>query len=172
MLEDEYQEREIVKRLVEYGNYNWDEEKHVADVIFEVLDEYHLGNNKLEKIVEAYHHMLEASGYIDSKTFLYSNNVEMNAFVAGLLNFPYELHDWSKKLDGYSLKLDNDINALITSALNVYKLRKIKRMYLELENELTKEKEEDKYKGIIKIYEHLKQIEREITSEMQTVYLK
>jgi DNA primase len=172
LLEDEYQEREAVKRLIEYGNYNWNEEKHVADVIFEVLDQYHLGNDKLEKIAEAYHHMLETSGYIDSKTFLYSNDVEMNAFVAGLLNFPYELHDWGKRIDGYSIKLDNDINALITSALNMYKLRKIKRMYLELEDELMKEKEEDKYTGIIKIYEHLKQIEREITSEMQTVYLK
>jgi len=172
LLEDEYHEREVVKRLIEYGNHNLNENTHVADMIFEVLDEYHLGNNKLEKIVEAYHHMLEISGYIDSKTFLYSNDVEMNAFVAGLLNFPYEVQDWGKKIDGYSVKLDGDINALIASALNMYKLRKIKRMYLELEDELMKEKEEDKYTGIIKIYEHLKQIERAITSEMQTVYLK
>src|SRR5207244_1917853 len=26
LLEDEYQEREVVKRLIEYGNYNWTEE--------------------------------------------------------------------------------------------------------------------------------------------------
>jgi len=45
-------------------------------------------------------------------------------------------------------------------------------MYLELEDELMKEKEEDKYTGIIKIYEHLKQIEKDITKDMQTVYLK
>jgi len=172
LLEDEYHEREVVKRLIEYGNYSLDENAHVADIIFEVLDQFHLTNNKLEKIVEAYHHMLEISGYIDSKTFLYSSDVELNAFTAGLLNFPYELHDWSRKMEGYSVKLDNDINTVITSALNMYKLRKIKRMYLELEDELMKEKEEDKYTGIIKIYEHLKQIERKITSEMQTVYLK
>jgi hypothetical protein len=116
--------------------------------------------------------MLHDSGYIDSKTFLYSNDTERNAFVAGLLNFPYELHDWSRRMEGYSVKLDNDIHTVINSALNMYKLRKIKRMYLELEDELMKEKEEDKYTGIIKIYEQLKQIERDITKEMQTVYLK
>src|SRR6266487_2559810 len=171
LLEDEYQEREVVKRLIEYGNYNWNEETHIADIIFEVLDQYHLSNNKLEKIVEAYHNMLETSGYIDSKTFLYSNDIERNAFVAGLLNFPYELHDWSRRLDGYSVKLDNDINTVIASALNMYKLRKIKRMYLELEDELIHQKEELPYTGIIKIYEDLKQIERKITNEMQTVYL-
>src|SRR6476659_713516 len=78
LLEDEYHEREVVKRLIEYGNHNLDETKHVADIIFEVLDQFHLTNNKLEKIVEAYHHMLETFGYIDSKTFLYSNDVELN----------------------------------------------------------------------------------------------
>jgi DNA primase len=172
LLEDEYQEREVVKRLIEYGNYNWAEEAHVADIIFEVLDQYHLNNNKLEKITEAYQQMLHDSGYIDSKTFLYSNDTERNAFVAGLLNFPYELHDWSRRMEGYSVKLDKDLHTVINSALNMYKLRKIKRMYLELEDELMKEKEEDKYTGIIKIYEQLKQIERDITKEMQTVYLK
>ena len=45
-------------------------------------------------------------------------------------------------------------------------------MYIELEDELMKEKEEEKYIGIIKIYEYLKQIERDITKEMHTVYLK
>ncbi len=172
LLEDEYQEREVVKRLIEYGNYNLNEETHVANMIFDVLDQYHLSNKKLEKIVEAYHQMLQDSGYINSKTFLYSSNTDQNAFVAGLLNFPYELHDWSRRLDGYSIKLDNDINTVITSALNMYKLRKIKRMYLELEDELTHSKEKEKYTGIIKIYEDLKQIEKKITSEMQTVYLK
>ena len=172
LLEDEYQEREVVKRLIEYGNYNLNEETHVADMIFDVLDQYHLSNKKLEKIVEAYHQMLQDSGYINSKTFLYSSNTDQNAFVAGLLNFPYELHDWSRRLDGYSIKLDNDINTVITSALNMYKLRKIKRMYLELEDELMHSKEKEKYTGIIKIYEDLKQIEKKITSEMQTVYLK
>jgi DNA primase len=179
LLEDEYQEREVVKRLIEYGNYNWSlsdgqagEETRVADIVFEVLDQYHLNNNKLEKIVEAYHQMLHDSGSIDSKTFIYSNDTERNAFVAGLLNFPYELNDWSRRMEGYIVKLDNDIHRVINSALNMYKLRKIKRMYLELEDELMKEKEEDKYTGIIKIYEHLKQIEKDITKDMQTVYLK
>jgi DNA primase len=172
LLEDEYQEREVVKRLIEYGNCSWSEETRVADVIFEVLEQYHLNNDKLEKITEAYHRMIEDSGYIDSRTFLYSNDTERNAFVAGLLNFPYELHDWSRRMDGYSVKLDNDIHSVVHSALNMYKLRKIKRMYLELEDELMKEREAEKYTGIIKIYEQLKQIEREITKEMQTVYLK
>ncbi len=172
MLEDEYQEREVVKRLIEYGNAPLTEDKFVADAIFEVLEEFHLHNANLEKITESYFDMIRTNGYIDSKTFLYSGDTNINSFVAGLLNFPYELHDWGRRLEGYSVKLDKDITAVIASALNMYKLRKIKRMYLELEDDLINEKEEEKYKGIIKIYEDLKRIERNITHEMKTVYIK
>ena len=96
----------------------------------------------------------------------------MNAFVAGLLHFPYELHDWSRRMEGYSIKLDKDITQVINSALNIYKLRKIKRMYLELEEELKTCREETEYKSVINIYKNLKDIEKEITQSMHTVYLK
>jgi DNA primase len=172
MMEDEYQEREVVKRLIEYGNQLLSEDKYIADAIFEVLEEFHLNNKELEKITEAYQQMLRENGFIDTRTFLYSTNPDMNAFVAGLLNFPYELHDWGRKIDGYKLKLDSDIQNVILSALNIYKLRKIKRMYMELEEDLRKEKEADKYNALIKIYTNLKEIERTITTEMKTVYLK
>ncbi len=172
LLEDEYQEREVVKRLIEYGNQILSGDKYIADAIFEVLAEYHLNNKQLEKITEAYQQMLHTNGFIDTKTFLYSSDTEMNAYVAGLLNFPYEVHDWSRRMDGYIVKLDKDLNTVILSALSMYKLRKIKRMYLELEDELMKEKEAEKYNGLIKIYTSLKTIEREITDEMKTVYLK
>jgi len=171
-LEDEFQEREIVKRLIEYGNQLLNEDKYVADAIYEVLQEFHLKNDKLDKIVDAYFNMLHTNGHIDTKTFLYSSDTEMNAFVAGLLHFPYEVHDWGRRMEGYSVKLDNDITNVINSALNIYKLRKIKRMYLELEDELSHEKNEEKYTGLIVIYKQLKEIERTLTSEMHTVYLK
>jgi DNA primase len=171
-LEDEYQEREIVKRLIEYGNQLLNEDKYVADAIYEVLQEFHLKNDKLEKIADAYFNMLHTNGHIDTKTFLYSSDTEMNAFVAGLLHFPYEVHDWGRRMEGYSVKIDNDITNVISSALNIYKLRKIKRMYLELEDELSREKNEEKYTGLIVIYKQLKEIERTLTSEMHTAYLK
>lgn len=171
LLEDEYQEREVVKRLIEYGNEVLIDGKFVSDLILDVLDEYQLQNEKLEQIVEAYQ-KLQSDKKIDSLTFLYSNDSEMNAFVAGLLHFPYELHDWSRRMEGYNIKLDKDLNTVVNSALNLYKLRKIKRMYIELEQELENEKQEEKYVSIIRIYEDLKNIEKSIASEMQSVLLK
>lgn len=171
-LEDEYQEREIVKRLIEYGNQLLNDDKYVADAIYEVLQEFHLKNEKLDKIVDAYFNMLHTNGQIDTKTFLYSSDTEMNAFVAGLLHFPYEVHDWGRRMEGYSVKIDNDITNVINSALNIYKLRKIKRMYLELEDELSREKDAEKNKGYMVVYMQLKEIEKSLTKEMHTAYLK
>jgi len=82
------------------------------------------------------------------------------------------LHDWGRRMEGYSVKLDNDITNVINSALNIYKLRKIKRMYLELEDELSREKDAEKNKGFMVVYMQLKEIEKSLTSEMHTVYLK
>ncbi|MBG9378449.1 DNA primase [Panacibacter sp. DH6] len=172
LMEDEFQEREIVKRLIEYGNEILTEDKTVADAIYEVLQEFHLKNEKLDKIAEAYFDMLHTNGRIDSKTFLYSSEPEMNAFVAGLLHFAYELHDWGRRMEGYTVKLDSDISTVINSALGIYKLRKIKRMYLELEDELSREKNEEKYISLITIYKQLKEIEQKLAQEMRTVYLK
>ncbi len=171
LIEDEFQEREVVKRLIEYGNEVLPDQQYVSDAILEVLDEFHLQNEKLEKIVESYQ-KLQTGKKIDSLTFLYSNDPEMNAFVAGLLHFPYDLHDWGRRMEGYHIKLDKDLAVVIRSALNLYKLRKIKRMYLELEQELENEQQEEKYISIIRIYEDLKKIERTIAEEMHAVYLK
>ena len=172
LLEDEYQEREVVKRLIEYGNQLLQDDQYVADAIMRVLDEYHLQNPQLEKIVETYQQLRNTYGLTDAKTFLYSTEPELNGFVAGLLHFPYELHDWGRRMEGYSVQLDKDITQVIQSALNLYKLRKIKRMYLELESELMQAKEPAAYESLIKIYSNLKEIERSITQEMHTVYLK
>lgn len=172
LMEDAFQEREVVKRLIEYGNQLMQDDTYIADAILDVLEEFHLHNQQLEKIVEAYKQLRTANGTPDAKTFLYGSDPELNSFVAGLLHFPYELHDWGRRMEGYSVKLDKDITQVINSALNMYKLRKIKRMYLELESELMQAKAPSDYESLIKIYKSLKDIEKGITNDMHTVYLK
>lgn len=172
LMEDEFQEREIVKRLIEYGNKPWDDEMTIGTFIHAVLREYHLSNKNLELVSDAYLKMLEENVEADAKTFLYNGPQETNNYVAGLLHFPYELHDWGRRIEGYKVSFDKDLKETILSAVNFYRLRKIKRMYTELEEELLQQTKEEEYKSTIRVYENLKAIEKEITREMQTVYLK
>ena len=76
----------------------------------EVLEQYHLHNDQLGKIVEGYQQLRNEYGTVDAKTFLYGSDPAMNGFVAGLLHFPYELHDWGRRMEGYSVKLDMEFS--------------------------------------------------------------
>lgn len=171
LLESQYQEREIVRRLIEYGNTALDDGHKVADIIFTVLDEYHLSDAQLEKICEKYKLML-TEGRAEAKSFLYDDDTSQNNFIAGLLHFPHELSAWDKKISGYKVQLDADIKRVIDSAITYYKLRKIKLMFAEVEEELKKQNSLEDSKQNQKIYAHLKQIEMEIAHQLGSVVVK
>lgn len=172
LLESTYQEREVIKRLIEYGQKWWDESKKNCDVIFETLDDYHLNNEILNRIVEIYKDFLDQYGEaMDAKKlFLYSiEDADLNKFVVSLLHFPHELHNWDRRL-GYTIKkIDEDIREVIEYALAFYKLRKIKLMYAEVENDIENNKDVDRN---ILAHLALKKLETEITDKLGTVIMK
>ncbi|MEP7319199.1 MAG: DNA primase [Panacibacter sp.] len=170
LLDSNYQEREVVKRLAEYGHLEWDEKMRIADIIFQVLDEYHLSNEKLERVVELYKNLLiEFDGLINQQFLLYTEDIELNKFIAGLLQSEHELHKWTKRVPEFKDKIDKDIHQVIESALTFFKLRKIKVMLAEIEGDLEKIKDSDITKKNQKIYLDLKVIEMSITKNLGTV---
>lgn len=169
LLESQYQEREIIKRLIEYGNIAWDDKKSIGDTILEVLNDYHVSDDMLDKVVTHYIEFCKQHQHIDPKSFLYTEDISFNNFVAGLLHFPYELADWNKKIEGYHIKIDKDVNQVINSALTFYKMRKIKLMLAQLQDELRNSKDDKTYKITIDIYLNLKSIEKTLADSMNTV---
>ena len=68
------------------------------------------------------------------------------------------------------LKMDEDKTFHeVESAVNYFKLRKIKRMMLENQLDLEKPHTPEEYQHLNQTHEHLKQMEREITASMGTV---
>lgn len=77
-----------------------------------------------------------------------------------------------KELQRY-LKIEEDRTLeAVESALNYLKLRKIRRMMLQNQEDLEKPHTPEEYLSIHKAHEHLKQLERELTQKMGTVILK
>lgn len=170
LLDATYQEREIIKRLIEYGSEEWKDERRICDVIFEALDDYHLSSIELDKIALLYRDAQNEVGIVTREYFMYSLDITMNRFLAALLHSEYELAKWEKKMEGYTLKLDEDIFKVIESALAFFKMRKIKVMLAQLEEELLQQQNEKKeYIQTIKIYLNIKKIERETSKSMNTV---
>lgn len=71
------------------------------------------------------------------------------------------------------LKMDEDKTHIeVESALNYLKLKKIKRMLLENQVDLEKNHTPDEYKTLAQTHEHLKQMERDISSKLGAVIIK
>ncbi|MCR6720658.1 MAG: DNA primase [Chitinophagaceae bacterium] len=61
---------------------------------------------------------------------------------------------------------------IVTSAVNYLKLRKIKRMLLENQQDLERQHSEEEYAVLHQTHEHLKQMEIELTKKMGTVIIR
>ena len=71
------------------------------------------------------------------------------------------------------LKMDEDKTFHeVESAVNYFKLRKIKRMMLENQHDLEKPHTSQEMETLYRTHEHLKQMEREITMKMGSVIIK
>ena len=71
------------------------------------------------------------------------------------------------------LKMDEDKTFHeVESAVNYFKLRKIKRMMLENQHDLEKPHSPQEMETLYRTHEHLKQMEREITMKMGSVIIK
>jgi len=168
LLEANYQEREVVRGLIEYGTNPWDENVMNYQVIFEALDFYHVNDEMLDRIVQLYREHLEDyhEGTNFKQTIFFGPDAELNKFVTALVFFPHELHNWEKKL-GYSIKkIDEDIHDVIESALNFFKLRKIKLMFADVEESILKNEQVE-----INTLAHmeLKRMEIEVGRKLGTV---
>ena len=77
-----------------------------------------------------------------------------------------------QKLMGY-LKMDEDkTHSEVDSVLNYLKLRKIKRMLHQNQQDMEKQKNSDDFEVLLRTHEHLKQMEKLVTEKLGTVILK
>ena len=73
---------------------------------------------------------------------------------------------------GEKVKIDSNIERVIQSALCYYKLRKLKLMFAEVEDDLKNQTDMESSRQSQQIYLELKRTEIEITQSLGTVILK
>ncbi len=173
LIRNELQERAVVKSLLMYGHLAFDETQKIADYIFNQLAHFQFDNPLLDRITELYKSWYMAGIEPGDKTFLYHNDKEIAAMTVSLIEFPYELsYKWDQLLPGMNiLNRDTSLQDTIDS-INYFKLRNIKKMLDENQEELEKAKDPNEQMRLISIHQDLKTIEREITQVLGTVILK
>jgi DNA primase len=170
----ELQERAVVKVLLCFGTRQMYENSTVADFIFEQLESFQFDNQLLERIYFTYKSWFEAGLQPSEKSFLYYGDTGMGNMVISLLEFPYELSPrWEEIMAGRrTFDADKQNIADARNSVFHFKLRKLKQMLLQNQQELEKASTREEQEQLIDLHMQLKKYETDITRELGTVILK
>lgn len=170
---DDLHEKNLLKILLEYGLKPWNEVLTIAEHIFEELVNFEFENKQLEKIFEMYKSQFQNKEEPDTKKFIYNEDKQIADLVVSITMTPYELsNNWDNVLEGMNiLNRDTSIQDVVMS-LNYFKLKKIKKMFLQNQSDIEKATSFEEQKQLIEVHKNLKQIEIEITKQLGTVILK
>ena len=170
---DDLQEKNVLRVLLEYGLLPWDAEKTMADYIFEELDFFHFDNPELENMLEVYREQYQNGLQPSGKSLLYHHDAAIRQIVTNIDMQPYELSpNWDKKIEGLNITNRDTSRQDVLMSTNYFKLRKIKKMFEENQRDMEKATQFDEQLSLIKIHQDLKQEEQKITDLLGTVILK
>ncbi|MBL7770168.1 MAG: DNA primase [Flavipsychrobacter sp.] len=171
---DELQEKAVVRALIEFGLKPWENGKRVADFLFDELDDEEFFDNKqLWEIAETYKTWYQAGMEPTPRHFYYMENQLMSALVVSLMEFPYEVSDkWKNKFRLPVTSRDEMYKEEVLSTLRYLKLRKIKRMMEENQQDLEKPHSPEEQMTLLQTHQALKQMEKELLQQLGTVIVR
>ena len=174
---DEYQERAIVRSLLEFGIKEWDENISVAEHIFKEMDENDLEsmveNRDLITIIHLYRTWYKEEKKPTDKNFLYYEDAAINSLVIHLMDSQTEISsNWSRIFEGKIATREDLFREEVISTLSYFKLRKLKKLIDENQRELEKATSNEDQYLFLKTHMALKHVEQEITKQIGTVIFK
>ncbi|MBI2282506.1 MAG: DNA primase [Bacteroidetes bacterium] len=170
--QDEAYERNILRVLLEYGLRSWDEQRSMADYIFEELEEYHFDNPDLEKLYDEYRNWYARGLEPTTKTLLYHEDELIRNLVVSISVNPYELSQkWDEVMESMNIVNRDTSMQDVLMSVSYYKLRKIKKMIEENQRDIEKASYDD-FKLLHEVHKHLKEVEKELTRQLGTVIIK
>ncbi len=170
--QDEQQERNVLRVLLEYGIKNWNEQLTMADYIFSELEQFTFDNQQLDSLYNEYKIQYQQGLQPDTKSFLYHPNTDIRNLVVSITVFQHELSlNWDKKIEGLNIANRDTSHQDVLMSVNFFKLKKIKKMFEENQRDMEHATSDELIK-LIEIHKHLKEIEKELTRQLGTVIIK
>ena len=175
LLQHEQHERGMIRDLLDYGLRPWDEQTLVADYILtESNDLIDLIDNKhLLKILDIYKSWYEKGLEPTAKNFLYHEDQELSTLAVSIMNLQYDLSpNWSEVYEGKIINPDEQYKEDVLSTMGYLKLRKIKRLMEQNQQDFGKAQTTEEMRVIQQTHMHLKEMERAIVKDLGTVIMK
>jgi DNA primase len=172
---DERQERAMVRSLLEWGIKDWDGQQRVADYVLAEIEANHLDelidNKELLRVVKTYQTWYHAGIEPTAKNFLYHDDLQLGALVVSLMydDTADVSPNWKNHFEGHIATREELYKTDVQSPLNYLKLRKIKRLILENQQDLEGPHSHEEHLLLLQMHQHLKQLEIALTKGLGTV---
>ncbi len=136
------------------------------------IESFPLENVDMVYLMEAYKKWFYAGKMPNGKTLQYHEDERVQQWVVNLLVPEQEVSlRWNDKLGIKKKEEEKDIMVEVDITLLYFKLRKIKKMIMQNQNDLETAPESEQIQ-FLQIHKHLKDIERELTTTIGTVIYK
>ena len=171
----EQNERGMIRGLLDFGLKAWDDQTSVADYILaECIDLYELIDNKrLLKILDLYKSWYEKGLEPTTKSFLYHEDQELSTLAVSIMDLHLEISpNWKDHFEGKIATPEDLYREDVLSTMCYLKLRKIKRLMEENQQDLSKPHDDEELMVLLQTHRHLKDLEIELTRNMGTVIVK
>ncbi|HWB27827.1 MAG TPA: DNA primase [Chitinophagaceae bacterium] len=173
LTQDEPQEKNILRVLLEFGLNQWDEQITVAQYIFAELEQFDFTNTDFEFLFNEYRRQYEAGLEPTAKTLLYSEDKRVRDLVILATMFPYELSQrWDEKLENMNITNQDNSHRDVALSVSFFKLKKIKRMFEQNQQDMERTKNLQDQFRLVEVHKHLKGLEIELTRQLGSVILK
>jgi DNA primase len=204
LFQDQLQERELARILLEFGGRPWNDHALIANYVFDEIDEMDIEDREISTLLHTMKDLLHSEPEkLNDKYFVYHPDKQLSTLAVSLLNYPYEESPrWVKDLgntQGFQQNLfdrstaeflqiiskgnEDELNKFkhisedrtpqkVISAIQYLKLKKIKRMLLQNQQDMDKDISGEKFMELHFIHKSLKDMEREITHQLGTVILQ
>jgi DNA primase len=165
-------EKNLVRLLIEYGNELLEDGRLASTWIAEELESFPLDNPDMIQLVKVYFEWQSEGKMPNNKTLQYHEDPQIQQLVMGLFEPEHELSlRWNEKLGIKKIVADVTFHHDIEVSLLYYKLRKIKKMIRQNQDDMEKISGEEQIQ-LLHIHKHLKDAERELTQIIGTVIFK
>ena len=165
-------EKNLIRLLIEFGNETLADGKLASTWIAEELEPFPLDNQEMIQLVKVFFEWQVAGKMPNHKTLQYHEDPQIQQLVMGLFEPEHELSlRWNEKLGIKKVVAESSFQHEIEVSLLYYKLRKIKKMIRQNQEDMEKVSGEDQIQ-LLHIHKHLKDAERELTKIIGTVIFK
>ena len=182
---DEYQERAVIRNIIQYGHCNYDDENNItmASFILASIDDVSdsFSNPLYAKIIATVQEVMQTEDPLTQEFWTQHADPEIVELAVSFLMPEYEYSEnWVKKkdmpLNTQKAPEENYVKDSIDSILR-FKLKKIDRQILENQTQIetlaaTSDADPDKVALQLKIHKNLKQTKSSVEEQLKTIGIR